>query len=135
MALLERIGLAERAHDYPDRLSGGQQQRIAIARALALKPKLILLDEVTSSLDPETIGGVMALIRELRSAGMTMIMATHQMGFAREIADRLAFLDEGRILELGNPEQIFDRPQHERTREFVSHVLSVGATELELSPL
>lgn len=132
MALLDRIGLANRAQEYPDRLSGGQQQRVAIARALALKPKLILLDEVTSSLDPETIGGVMELIRELRGAGMTMVMATHQMGFAREIADRVAFLDAGRIVEIGPPAQILDNPQQEDTRAFVSHALSTAASESEL---
>ena len=130
--LLARIGLPDRAQEFPDRLSGGQQQRVAIARALALKPKLILLDEVTSSLDPETIGGVMELIRELRAAGMTMMMATHQMGFAREIADRVAFLDSGRIVEIGPPSQIFDNPKEERTREFVSHALSAAASELEI---
>lgn len=133
MDLLIRIGLPDRAGEYPDRLSGGQQQRVAIARALALKPKLILLDEVTSSLDPETIGGVMELIRELRGSGMTMVMATHQMGFAREIADRVAFLDAGRIVEIGPPSQIFDNPQEERTREFVSHALSTAASELEIA--
>ena len=127
--LLNRIGLPDRANEYPDRLSGGQQQRVAIARALALKPKLILLDEVTSSLDPETIGGVMELIRELRGSGMTMMMATHQMGFAREIADRVAFLDAGRIVEIGPPSQVFDNPKEERTREFLSHVLSTAASE------
>jgi polar amino acid transport system ATP-binding protein len=132
MELLVRIGLPDRAGEYPDRLSGGQQQRVAIARALALKPKLILLDEVTSSLDPETIGGVMELIRELRGSGMTMVMATHQMGFAREIADRVAFLDSGRIVEIGPPSQIFDNPREERTREFVSHTLSTAASELEI---
>jgi len=132
LELLNRIGLPDRAHEYPDRLSGGQQQRVAIARALALKPKLILLDEVTSSLDPETIGGVMQLIRELRGAGMTMMMATHQMGFAREIADRIAFLDAGRIVEIGPPSQIFDNPKEDRTREFVSHALSAAADELEI---
>jgi polar amino acid transport system ATP-binding protein len=131
--LLNRIGLPDRANEYPDRLSGGQQQRVAIARALALKPKLILLDEVTSSLDPETIGGVMQLIRELRGSGMTMMMATHQMGFAREIADRVAFLDAGRIVEIGPPSQIFDNPKEERTREFVSHALSAAADELEIA--
>jgi polar amino acid transport system ATP-binding protein len=133
MALLERIGLPDRAGEYPDRLSGGQQQRVAIARALALEPKLILLDEVTSSLDPETIGGVMELIRELRGSGMTMVMATHQMGFAREIADRVAFLDTGRIVEIGPPSQIFDNPKEERTRDFVSHTLSAAASELEIA--
>ena len=130
--LLDRIGLPDRAKEYPDRLSGGQQQRVAIARALALKPKLILLDEVTSSLDPETIGGVMELIRELRGSGMTMMMATHQMGFAREIADRVAFLDTGRIVEIGPPAQIFDHPREDRTREFVSHALTTAASELEI---
>jgi polar amino acid transport system ATP-binding protein len=130
--LLNRIGLPDRANEYPDRLSGGQQQRVAIARALALKPKLILLDEVTSSLDPETIGGVLQLIRELRGSGMTMMLATHQMGFAREIADRVAFLDAGRIVEIGPPSQIFDNPKEERTREFVSHTLSTAASELEI---
>lgn len=131
--LLIRIGLPDRAGEYPDRLSGGQQQRVAIARALALKPKLILLDEVTSSLDPETIGGVMELIRELRGSGMTMVMATHQMGFAREIADRVAFLDAGRIIEIGPPSQIFDNPKEERTRDFVRHALSTAASELEIA--
>ncbi len=133
MALLERIGLPGRAGEYPDRLSGGQQQRVAIARALALEPKLILLDEVTSSLDPETIGGVMELIRELRGSGMTMVMATHQMGFAREIADRIAFLDRGRIVEIGPPSQIFDDPREEGTRDFVRHALSTAASELEIA--
>ncbi len=133
MALLERIGLPDRAGEYPDRLSGGQQQRVAIARALALEPKLILLDEVTSSLDPETIGGVMELIRELRGSGMTMVMATHQMGFAREIADRIAFLDRGRIVEIGPPSQIFDDPREEGTRDFVRHALSTAASELEIA--
>lgn len=134
MALLDRIGLAARSGEYPDRLSGGQQQRVAIARALALKPQLILLDEVTSSLDPETIGGVMELIRELRGSGMTMIMATHQMGFAREIADRVAFLDAGRIVEIGPPAQIFDNPTEESTRAFVSHALSTSASDLPVAP-
>ncbi|MCO5223238.1 MAG: amino acid ABC transporter ATP-binding protein [Thermomicrobiales bacterium] len=129
---LTLVGLADRRSHRPSELSGGQQQRVAIARALALKPKLILLDEVTSSLDPETIGGVMELIRELRAAGMTMMMATHQMGFAREIADRVAFLDAGRIVEIGPPSQIFDNPKEERTREFVSHALSAAASELEI---
>lgn len=133
MALLERIGLPDRAGEYPDRLSGGQQQRVAIARALALEPKLILLDEVTSSLDPETIGGVMELIRELRGSGMTMMMATHQMGFAREIADRIAFLDRGRIVEIGPPSQVFDNPREDRTRDFVRHALSTAASELEIA--
>jgi len=130
--LLDLVGLGEKKGHYSAQLSGGQQQRVAIARALALKPKLILLDEVTSSLDPETIGGVMELIRELRGSGMTMMMATHQMGFAREIADRVAFLDAGRIVELGPPAQIFDNPTEERTREFLSHVLSTAAAELEV---
>jgi len=133
MALLERIGLPDRAGEYPDRLSGGQQQRVAIARALALEPKLILLDEVTSSLDPETIGGVMELIRELRGSGMTMMMATHQMGFAREIADRVAFLDRGRIVEIGPPSQIFDNPREAATHDFVRHTLSTAASELEIA--
>jgi polar amino acid transport system ATP-binding protein len=122
--LLGRIGLWERRDDYPDRLSGGQQQRVAIARALAMRPRLILLDEVTSALDPELVGEVLELIRELAEGGTTMLIATHEMSFAREVAARVAFLDAGRILEEGPPEQILEAPEQERTRAFLRRVLA-----------
>ncbi len=121
--LLERIGLSEKAGEYPDRLSGGQQQRVAIARALAMEPKLMLLDEITSALDPQLVTDVRAHVRELAESGMTMIVATHEMGFAREVAEKVCFLDKGRILEEGPPEQIFTEPREERTREFLARVL------------
>jgi polar amino acid transport system ATP-binding protein len=124
--LLERIGLAEKADEYPDRLSGGQQQRVAIARALAMDPKLLLLDEITSALDPQLVSEVLALVRSLTEVGMTMIIATHEMGFAREVADHVCFLDAGHILEDGPPEQIFTAPEQERTRAFLSRVLEAG---------
>jgi polar amino acid transport system ATP-binding protein len=124
--LLQRIGLAEKADEYPDRLSGGQQQRVAIARALAMDPKLLLLDEITSALDPQLVGEVLALVRSLTDVGMTMIIATHEMQFAREVADRVCFLDAGCILEEGTPEQIFTAPEQERTRAFLSRVLEAG---------
>jgi polar amino acid transport system ATP-binding protein len=123
MRLLDRIGLADKARAYPDRLSGGQQQRVAIVRALANSPRLILLDEVTSALDPELVGEVLAMIRELRADGMTMLIATHEMAFAREVADRVCFLHKGQILEQGPPGQILSDPQHERTRRFLQRVL------------
>jgi polar amino acid transport system ATP-binding protein len=122
-ALLRRIGLEEKANEYPDRLSGGQQQRVAIVRALAMGPKLMLLDEITSALDPQLVSDVLNLVRELADSGMTMIVATHEMGFAREVADKVCFLDAGRILEEGPPEQIFTSPREPRTREFLSRVL------------
>jgi polar amino acid transport system ATP-binding protein len=120
---LRRIGLEEKANEYPDRLSGGQQQRVAIVRALAMGPKLMLLDEITSALDPQLVSDVLNLVRELAGSGMTMIVATHEMGFAREVADKVCFLDAGRILEEGPPEQIFTSPREPRTREFLSRVL------------
>jgi polar amino acid transport system ATP-binding protein len=122
-ALLKRIGLDQKAHEYPDRLSGGQQQRVAIVRALAMEPKLMLLDEITSALDPQLVSDVLALVRELAETGMTMILATHEMGFAREVADKVCFLDNGCILEEGPPAQIFSDPREPRTRQFLSRVL------------
>ncbi len=124
--LLQRFGLAEKRLDFPDRLSGGQQQRVAIVRALAMQPDLLLLDEVTSALDPELIAEVLNVIRELAADGMTMVIATHEMGFARDIASRVLFLDEGQILEAGPPEQIFREPTQERTREFLQRIIEAG---------
>ena len=124
--LLSRIGLEEKADEYPDRLSGGQQQRVAIVRALAMEPKLMLLDEITSALDPQLVSEVLALVRELARSGMTMIIATHEMGFAREVADTVCFLDGGRILEEGPPGQIFTAPEQARTREFLARVIEAG---------
>jgi polar amino acid transport system ATP-binding protein len=125
-ALLRQIGLDDKADEFPDRLSGGQQQRVAIVRALATGPKLMLLDEITSALDPQLIGEVLELVRELAGAGMTMILATHEMAFAREVANKICFLDEGVIREEGPPEQIFSAPREERTREFLARVLEGG---------
>jgi polar amino acid transport system ATP-binding protein len=125
-ALLDRFGLSDKRLDYPDRLSGGQQQRVAIVRALAMRPELLLLDEVTSALDPELVAEVLSVIRELASGGMTMLIATHEMGFARDIADRVAFLDGGRILEEGPPERIFSEPAEERTRQFLDRIIEAG---------
>ena len=119
---LTRVGLAEHAERYPDRLSGGQQQRVAIARAVAAGQSLLLLDEVTSALDPELVGEVLALVRELKAEGTTIVMATHEMAFAREVADRVAFLHDGEIHELGTPAEVFGAPQRERTREFLARV-------------
>jgi polar amino acid transport system ATP-binding protein len=124
--LLQRIGLEEKADEFPDRLSGGQQQRVAIVRALAMDPKLMLLDEITSALDPQLVSDVLNLVRELAESGMTMIVATHEMGFAREVADKVCFLDGGCILEEGDPAQIFSEPREPRTREFLSRVLAGG---------
>jgi polar amino acid transport system ATP-binding protein len=124
--LLKRIGLEEKANEYPDRLSGGQQQRVAIARALAMDPKLMLLDEITSALDPQLVAEVLNLVRGLTEVGMTMIIATHEMGFAKEIADKVCFLDQGVILEEGPPEQIFTAPREERTREFLARIIEAG---------
>lgn len=128
LALLDRFGLADKASEFPDRLSGGQQQRVAVVRALALKPELMLLDEITSALDPEMVGEVLEIIRELKNDGMTMILATHQMGFANQIADRVAFLDKGAILEVGPPSQLFGRPENQRTRQFLQRILAGGTT-------
>jgi polar amino acid transport system ATP-binding protein len=125
-ALLERFGLLDKQDEYPDRLSGGQQQRVAIVRALAMHPHLMLLDEVTSALDPELVAEVLAVIRELAREGMTMLIATHEMGFARDIADRVCFLDAGRILEQGSPEMIFTAPQNPRTRQFLGRIIEAG---------
>jgi len=124
--LLAVIGLEEKADEYPDRLSGGQQQRVAIARALAMNPSLMLLDEITSALDPQLIGEVLDLVRTLAGEGMTMIIATHEMSFAREVADKVCFLDAGVICEEGPPHQIFSSPREERTREFLQRVLEAG---------
>ncbi|MFE7167540.1 amino acid ABC transporter ATP-binding protein [Streptomyces sp. NPDC057616] len=121
--LLARVGLADKAGAYPGRLSGGQQQRVAIARALALEPKLLLFDEPTSALDPELVGEVLDVIRDLAQQGTTMIVVTHEIGFAREIADTVVFMDGGRIVEQGTPADVLDRPRHERTRAFLSKVL------------
>ncbi len=122
MELLTRFGLADKAADYPDRLSGGQQQRVAIVRALAMQPKIMLFDEITSALDPELVGEVLNVIRDLKDAGLTMMLATHEMGFAREIATRVAFLDGGEVAELGPPEQVLSEPTQERTRRFLHRV-------------
>jgi polar amino acid transport system ATP-binding protein len=124
--LLERIGLADKARVYPDRLSGGQQQRVAIVRALAMQPDLLLLDEITSALDPELVAEVLNLIRELAGNGMTMLIATHEMSFAREIAGRVCFLDAGRILEIAPPGEMFSAPREERTRQFLQRVIDAG---------
>jgi general L-amino acid transport system ATP-binding protein len=123
MQLLERVGIPEQAHKYPGQLSGGQQQRVAIARALAMQPKIMLFDEPTSALDPEMIKEVLDVMRELARSGMTMIVITHEMGFAREVADRIIFFDAGRIIEEGTPEEFFKHPRHERTRLFLSQIL------------
>jgi polar amino acid transport system ATP-binding protein len=124
--LLGRFGLADKASEYPDRLSGGQQQRAAIVRALAMEPRIMLLDEVTSALDPELVGEVLTVIRELAESGMTMIISTHEMGFARQIADKVCFLSEGVILEQGPPHVIFNSPRQERTQEFLKRVIEAG---------
>jgi polar amino acid transport system ATP-binding protein len=124
--LLERFGLADKAREYPDRLSGGQQQRVAIVRALAMRPDLMLLDEVTSALDPELVAEVLEVIRELAAGGMTMLIATHEMGFAREIADSVCFLDEGVILEQGPPDEIFGAPREPRTQQFLQRIVAAG---------
>lgn len=121
--LLARVGLAEKADAYPDNLSGGQQQRVAIARALAMHPKVMLFDEPTSALDPEMVGEVLDVMRSLAEEGMTMVIVTHEMGFAREVGDRLLFVDDGRIIESGVPREVFEHPQEERTRSFLSKVL------------
>lgn len=124
--MLDRFGLADRADSYPDRLSGGQQQRVAIVRALCMDPEVMLLDEITSALDPELVGEVLDVVREMKRNGMTMLLATHEMGFAREISDRVCFLHQGRILEEGDPEQIFTTPREERTQQFLQRVIDAG---------
>ena len=124
--LLARIGLADKARDYPDRLSGGQQQRVAIVRALAMQPDLLLLDEITSALDPELVAEVLNLIRELAASGMTMLIATHEMSFAREIANRVCFLDAGRMLEIAPPQEMFSAPREARTQQFLQRVIDAG---------
>jgi polar amino acid transport system ATP-binding protein len=126
LGLLERFGLLDKKDEYPDRLSGGQQQRVAIVRALAMRPGLMLFDEVTSALDPELVAEVLNVIKELADEGMTMLIATHEMSFARDIANRVCFLDEGKILEQGPPERIFTSPEHPRTRQFLQRIIAAG---------
>jgi polar amino acid transport system ATP-binding protein len=126
MILLKRIGMEAKAKDYPDRLSGGQQQRVAIVRALAMEPKLMLLDEITSALDPELVSEVLNIVRDLASQGMTMLLATHEMGFAKEVASKVCFLYEGVVHEEGAPEQIFGNPKQERTRGFLKRIIEAG---------
>ena len=121
--LLERVGLSDKADEYPDRLSGGQQQRVAIARALAVDPHVMLFDEVTSALDPELIKEVLDVMRELAAEGMTMVVVTHEIGFARDVADRVVFMDDGVIVEQGTPEQVLDSPREARTKRFLGLVL------------
>ncbi|HET9498372.1 MAG TPA: amino acid ABC transporter ATP-binding protein, partial [Candidatus Limnocylindria bacterium] len=123
IALLKRVGIPEQAHKYPAQLSGGQQQRVAIARALAMQPKIMLFDEPTSALDPEMISEVLDAMRELAETGMTMVCITHEMGFARAVANRMVFFDEGVIVEEGPPKQIFEAPEHQRTKRFLSQIL------------
>jgi polar amino acid transport system ATP-binding protein len=125
-ALLDRVGLAAFADAHPDRLSGGQQQRVAIARALAVRPRLLLLDEITSALDPELVGEVLAIVRELARGTTTILMATHEMGFAKQVSDRVCFLDGGRILEQGPPDQVLGDPAQPRTQEFLARVIAAG---------
>ena len=121
--LLEQVGIGEKSDSYPSELSGGQQQRVAIARSLGMTPKVMLFDEATSALDPETVGGVLGLMKELAAAGTTMVVVTHEMGFAREAGDRVTFMDEGEIVEEGTPKAVFDNPQHERTKLFLSQII------------
>lgn len=118
-ALLDKVGISDKADVYPGKLSGGQKQRVAIARSLAMHPDIMLFDEPTSALDPELVGEVLATMKELAEEGMTMVIVTHEMGFAREVADRIVYMNEGRIIEKGTPEQIFENPQEERTKEFL----------------
>ena len=124
--LLTRFGLSDKIDSYPDRLSGGQQQRVAIARALALNPEVLLLDEITSALDPELVGEVLDVVRELKGSGITLLLATHEMGFAREISDRVCFLADGVVAEMGLPEQIFSQPKDPRTQQFLQRVIAAG---------
>ncbi|MDI6812243.1 MAG: amino acid ABC transporter ATP-binding protein [Desulfitobacteriaceae bacterium] len=123
LELLRKVGLSEKAYEYPERLSGGQQQRVAIARALAMKPKIMLFDEPTSALDPEMVGEVLAVMKDLAQEGMTMVVVSHEMGFAKEVGDRVIFMDEGVIMEAGTPEALFNRPQNLRTKAFLSKIL------------
>ncbi len=123
MELLDRVGLSEKAQSYPDQLSGGQKQRVAIARALAMEPDIMLFDEPTSALDPEMVGEVLAVMKELAASGITMVVVTHEMGFAREVGDRVLFMDEGRIIEENTPQELFGNPQNQRTQDFLSKVL------------
>ncbi|MGH3502623.1 MAG: amino acid ABC transporter ATP-binding protein [Nocardioidaceae bacterium] len=125
-ALLERVGMSDKINAYPDSLSGGQQQRVAIVRAMAMDPQVLLLDEITAALDPELVGDVLAIVRDLAAEGMTMLLATHEMSFAREVASQICFLDQGRILERGTPAQVFEEPTQERTREFLKRVVTAG---------
>ncbi|MEU2864889.1 amino acid ABC transporter ATP-binding protein [Streptomyces mirabilis] len=124
--LLDRLGLGAKAGEYPDRLSGGQQQRAAIVRALAVRPRLLLLDEITAALDPELVGEVLSVVRDLKDEGMTMVLATHEMGFAREVADQVCFLDDGVVLERGTAEELFGSPQRERTQRFLRRIVEAG---------
>ncbi|WSI52753.1 amino acid ABC transporter ATP-binding protein [Streptomyces cyaneofuscatus] len=124
--LLERLGLGAKADEYPDRLSGGQQQRTAIVRALAVRPRLLLLDEITAALDPELVGEVLGLVREVKDEGMTMVIATHEMAFAREVADQVCFLDAGVVLERGTPDEVFGAPREERTGKFLRRIVEAG---------
>jgi polar amino acid transport system ATP-binding protein len=126
MELLQRFGLADKAHEYPDRLSGGQQQRAAIVRAMAMRPDLLLLDEITAALDPELVAEVLDVIRELAAEGMTLVIATHEMGFARDVADRICFLDNGVILEQGPPSELLVAPREDRTQRFLQRVIRAG---------
>ena len=126
IALLKRIGLDEKATEYPDRLSGGQQQRVAIVRALAMEPRLLLLDEITSALDPELVAEVLNIVRDLAKDGMTMMLATHEMGFAKEVSSKVCFLHEGVIHEEGPPKQIFENPEQERTKAFLQRIVDAG---------
>ncbi len=126
MALLDSVGMAEKAEAYPDMLSGGQQQRVAIVRALAMQPRVMLLDEITAALDPELVGDVLAIVRELAKGGLTMLLATHEMGFAKEVATQVCFLDNGSICERGTAQDIFENPQEPRTQQFLSRVVQSG---------
>ncbi len=126
MALLESVGMAEKAEAYPDMLSGGQQQRVAIVRALAMQPRVMLLDEITAALDPELVGDVLAIVRELAKGGLTLMLATHEMGFAKEVASQVCFLDQGLICESGTAKEIFENPREERTQQFLSRVVQSG---------
>ena len=126
MSLLESVGMGDKAKSYPDMLSGGQQQRVAIVRALAMQPRVMLLDEITAALDPELVGDVLEIVRELAHGGLTMLLATHEMGFAREVASQVCFLDKGLICERGTAQQIFENPQEERTQQFLSRVVASG---------
>ena len=133
MAQLDRVGLAEKADAYPGQLSAGQQQRVAIARALMMEPRVVLFDEVTSALDPELVGEVLVVMRDLAETGMTMVVVTHEMQFAREVGDRLIFMDEGRIVEEGHPPDVLDRPREERTKRFLRRSLQMAHSLEELS--